>query len=79
MSGGVTGACDEPEGEVSGPLWLVDLAIRLARGELVVYVEPGRDWEMALRMLAGRDVQTFVVAPGNALQGSDVSIFGLPV
>jgi hypothetical protein len=70
---------DGPNGGVSGPGWLVDLAIRLAMKELVVYVEPGCQWEAALRVLAAREVQAFVVAPTEAAQAADVCFFELPL
>jgi hypothetical protein len=76
MSGVLGETGDGPEGEVSGPLWLVDLAPRLAMHELVVYVEPAGQWEAALRLLGDREVQAFVVAPASAARGTDVSIFG---
>jgi hypothetical protein len=79
MSGVLGETGDGLEGEVSGPLWLVGLAVRLARQELVVYVDPGDQWEAALRVLAGRAVQAFVVAPVSAMRGADVSIFGSPL
>jgi hypothetical protein len=59
-------------------MWLVDLCVRLSLGDQVVFFEPGRQYEAALRVVANRDVQAFVIAPAQAVQGAGVSIFGSP-
>jgi hypothetical protein len=59
-------------------MWLVDLCVRLSLGERVGLVEPGRQYETALRVIANRDVQAFVIAPAEAVQGAGVGIFEFP-
>jgi hypothetical protein len=78
MSAVLAEAGDESLGGVEGPMWLVDLAVRLSAGERVVLVEPGGEWEAALRVLAGRNVQAFVIAPAAAARAAGVSVFELP-
>jgi hypothetical protein len=69
---------DESLGSVAGPMWLVDLAVRLSMDERVVLVDPGSEWEAALRVLSGRDVQAFVMAPADAARAAGVCVFGIP-
>jgi hypothetical protein len=43
-----------------GDLWMVDLALRLARGEGYVFVSPPSHVREAVRVLSGRQGQAFV-------------------
>jgi hypothetical protein len=63
---------------VQGPLWLIDLSMRLVRGERVVVVDPGERWEATVRMLSGRGVQAFVIAQGGAALETGASIVSWP-
>jgi hypothetical protein len=57
------------EGDASGgvpvPLWLVDLSLRLCRGEQIICVRPGQMWQRVADALSDREVQAFVVGPGS--------------
>jgi hypothetical protein len=50
--------------EVCGPLWLIDLSLRVCIGEKVLLVEPGDLWQPTVEMLSRREVQAIVVVPG---------------
>jgi hypothetical protein len=63
------------EGRVSGPLWLVDVALRLVVGEAVVFVVCEEEWSRAVvEMLSRREAQAFVVGVASDLVGLSVSV-----
>jgi hypothetical protein len=64
--------------EVEGPLWLIDLSMRLAMGETVVFVNPGDRWEATVGILSGRCVQAFVIAPGGPALDAGFSVVSWP-
>jgi hypothetical protein len=75
----VTGEGVASEGEwLVGPLWLIDLSMRLAMGEIVVFVDPGERWERTVRMLSDRGLQAFVIAPGGAAREAGASVVSWP-
>jgi hypothetical protein len=65
--------------EVLGPFWLVDLSVRLAMGEMVVFANPGRMWEATVNMLSDRGVQAFVIAPGEPARKMGVGVVAWPL
>jgi hypothetical protein len=64
--------------EVEGPMWLIDLSMRLTMGEMVVLVDPGERWEATVGMLSDRNVQAFVIAPRGHASEAGVSVVSWP-
>jgi hypothetical protein len=65
--------------EVYAPLWLIDLSLRLLRGERPLLVEPGEQWRPVAEMLSRRDVQAIVVTPADETDTLSVRGRGIAV